>query len=292
MEKSAVSGDVIVDMSHSCQSVTQALARVSRQKTMFVTEGISLALLLVLVSHIHPTEQLFIQAEPSRNDFLIAPDPCDRYDVDGCSVPFKNAFQIVRRFTPACNRHDICYDCGKVRNVTRLECDSAFLEDMMKICHGEPVTLGRWKRTATDMDAPDSDFHDSSVQVFMSKQTIFNIAAEKILGETVDTFLSHASKVELRRAMEDIAPLWGELLRAFRDEGASDQEALDLVDKYSHDSQVVKRDADDVIDVPSCMLAARFGFGLVRNLAMFHYQVPSMHFCDEDFVDDCMPKIL
>ena len=50
------------------------------------------------------------------NDVLKTPDPCDRYEVDGCSVPFANTLDIVRRFIPACNRHDVCYACVSLHN--------------------------------------------------------------------------------------------------------------------------------------------------------------------------------
>ncbi|XP_057314251.1 uncharacterized protein LOC130655502 [Hydractinia symbiolongicarpus] len=43
-------------------------------------------------------------------------------------APYKSVFK------PACNKHDVCYNCGKLRGWTQKECDERFRKDMLKIC--------------------------------------------------------------------------------------------------------------------------------------------------------------
>ncbi|KAK3733985.1 hypothetical protein QZH41_009840, partial [Actinostola sp. cb2023] len=57
----------------------------------------------------------------------------DQYS-NGCSVPLGIATPYKGRFTPACNKHDICYGCGHHFNWTRDLCDDGFLADMKTTC--------------------------------------------------------------------------------------------------------------------------------------------------------------
>ncbi|XP_048240113.1 conodipine-P1-like [Haliotis rufescens] len=65
----------------------------------------------------------------------VVANDCTGEHVDGCTtvvewVPFKD------RFTPSCNRHDICYGCGAKFGKSRLWCDDVFKKNMMKTCPG------------------------------------------------------------------------------------------------------------------------------------------------------------
>ncbi|XP_041375068.1 uncharacterized protein LOC121387949 [Gigantopelta aegis] len=71
-------------------------------------------------------------------------DSCRRHGVNGCSTPFSMPFFYKRRFTHACNRHDVCYRCGHVFGISRDDCDSAFLDAMKQSCRSLR------KRRATD----------------------------------------------------------------------------------------------------------------------------------------------
>ena len=42
-------------------------------------------------------------------------DGCgDHGHVNGCSIPFGLPFFYKSQFTPACNKHDICYSCVSI----------------------------------------------------------------------------------------------------------------------------------------------------------------------------------
>ncbi|XP_076466825.1 conodipine-P2-like [Babylonia areolata] len=62
-------------------------------------------------------------------------DVCDKPGyVNGCSTPFGIRLSFQALFTASCNRHDICYSCGAKHDVSRRQCDSAFLSDMKSAC--------------------------------------------------------------------------------------------------------------------------------------------------------------
>lgn len=54
--------------------------------------------------------------------------------MNGCSVPLGLPFFYKKDFTPACNKHDVCYYCGQHYRWTRSRCDNSFHRDMKKIC--------------------------------------------------------------------------------------------------------------------------------------------------------------
>ncbi|XP_078368170.1 uncharacterized protein LOC144651964 [Oculina patagonica] len=61
---------------------------------------------------------------------------------NGCSIPGNLPFFYKRRFTPACNKHDVCYACGVRNGWGRYQCDTAFKRDMYKLCE----SVGRFTR--------------------------------------------------------------------------------------------------------------------------------------------------
>ncbi|CAH3042284.1 hypothetical protein pdam_00017255 [Pocillopora damicornis] len=59
---------------------------------------------------------------------------------NGCSIPFNLPYFYKKRFTPACNKHDVCYACGESNKWSRYQCDRAFKRDMDDLCQGLNIT--------------------------------------------------------------------------------------------------------------------------------------------------------
>ncbi|KAL9975615.1 hypothetical protein ACROYT_G012798 [Oculina patagonica] len=57
-----------------------------------------------------------------------------RCDTNGCSIPGNLPYYYKSHFTPACNKHDVCYGCGVRNGWSRLQCDRAFYRDMLSVC--------------------------------------------------------------------------------------------------------------------------------------------------------------
>ncbi|KAL9975642.1 hypothetical protein ACROYT_G012825 [Oculina patagonica] len=53
---------------------------------------------------------------------------------NGCSIPFNMNYFYKRLFTPACNKHDVCYACGVDNGWSQFRCDLAFRRDMYSLC--------------------------------------------------------------------------------------------------------------------------------------------------------------
>ncbi|CAH3129716.1 unnamed protein product [Porites lobata] len=53
---------------------------------------------------------------------------------NGCSIPGNLPFFYKRTFKPACDKHDVCYYCGRHYRWKRDQCDEAFKDDMKKVC--------------------------------------------------------------------------------------------------------------------------------------------------------------
>jgi len=60
---------------------------------------------------------------------------CERH-VNGCGSGFSADIPFIFRslFTPCCNKHDVCYDCGKTDQWTKDQCDNSFYNDMENQC--------------------------------------------------------------------------------------------------------------------------------------------------------------
>ncbi|XP_031560283.1 uncharacterized protein LOC116296404 [Actinia tenebrosa] len=57
-----------------------------------------------------------------------------RVQVNGCSIPGNLPFLYKKKFTPACNKHDVCYSCGQYYHWSRQSCDISFQNDMYHLC--------------------------------------------------------------------------------------------------------------------------------------------------------------
>ncbi|CAH3016053.1 unnamed protein product, partial [Porites evermanni] len=53
---------------------------------------------------------------------------------NGCSIPGDLPFAYKATFKPACDKHDVCYYCGRHYGWERDQCDKAFQHDMKKVC--------------------------------------------------------------------------------------------------------------------------------------------------------------
>ncbi|VDI81735.1 Hypothetical predicted protein [Mytilus galloprovincialis] len=83
------------------------------------------AVFLIIISYLRP----IITVESKR---CFQPNPGLS---NGCSIPFGIELKFKINFTPACQRHDICYTCASKFAKSREYCDSLFLKDMQKVCN-------------------------------------------------------------------------------------------------------------------------------------------------------------
>ncbi|XP_052818636.1 conodipine-P3-like isoform X1 [Mya arenaria] len=61
---------------------------------------------------------------------------CDRApDVNGCSIPGNLPYPYKNTFRRDCNKHDICYSCGKHYGIRRSTCDSRFYRNIKSTCN-------------------------------------------------------------------------------------------------------------------------------------------------------------
>ncbi|CAH3153867.1 unnamed protein product [Porites lobata] len=63
---------------------------------------------------------------------------------NGCSVPGRLPFFYKKTFTPACDKHDVCYSCGQRFGWTQNQCDRRFERDMYRLCKKEHGSKKRW----------------------------------------------------------------------------------------------------------------------------------------------------
>jgi len=115
-----------------------------------------------------------VQAERST---VMAHDPtdiCDRYDVDGCSVPFHLPYFDKKTFTPSCNRHDICYHCGVSYSHNKTVCDNLFFTNMMGACDNSYMS---------QVSLPDVQLHKHQiVEIFQEYSSEFQSVVGRYLG--------------------------------------------------------------------------------------------------------------
>lgn len=71
-------------------------------------------------------------------------------NTNGCSTPMGINAPYKREFTPACDKHDICYGCGHHYNWSRADCDKALLSDMLGACHSRVRRRRRRRRSVAD----------------------------------------------------------------------------------------------------------------------------------------------
>eukprot|EP00111_Clytia_hemisphaerica_P019640 TCONS_00057940-protein len=82
--------------------------------------------------------KMFLQEKRGEKHCHARPDdkkPC-KMEVNGCGSGFSEDIPMVFRdlFTPCCNKHDVCYDCGTTDKWTKDECDDTFYYDMANMC--------------------------------------------------------------------------------------------------------------------------------------------------------------
>lgn len=66
----------------------------------------------------------------------VAYSECADIVTNGCGSGTTTTLPMPFRseFTEACNKHDVCYSCGFVRNWSRAQCDDRFHSDMIEAC--------------------------------------------------------------------------------------------------------------------------------------------------------------
>lgn len=71
----------------------------------------------------------------SLKEIDLTPCTTDIKLTNGCSIPWGIEFPYKEFFLPACQRHDVCYVCGTTHEVKRTQCDEAFHQNMLYLCH-------------------------------------------------------------------------------------------------------------------------------------------------------------
>ncbi|KAM7441634.1 hypothetical protein ABFA07_009281 [Porites harrisoni] len=67
--------------------------------------------------------------------FFLIPEVTSCYvKVNGCSIPGDLSFFYKTKFRLACDKHDVCYYCGRHYGWQRIQCDDAFWKDMLINC--------------------------------------------------------------------------------------------------------------------------------------------------------------
>ncbi|PVD21315.1 hypothetical protein C0Q70_19488 [Pomacea canaliculata] len=88
--------------------------------------SLKLLLALALVAVVTGSQEFEVGARRRR-------EVCAEHS-NGCSIPGDLPFFYKNTFTPACDRHDMCYNCGSLLGYTKDQCDQYFLNNMLKIC--------------------------------------------------------------------------------------------------------------------------------------------------------------
>lgn len=78
-------------------------------------------------------------------------------NINGCSTPLRLPFPYKSLFTPACNRHDVCYRCGVSHGWKQEECDKGFKQRMYTLCQNMTSSSSKNKRS-TDESSWGKDF--------------------------------------------------------------------------------------------------------------------------------------
>ncbi|XP_046565314.1 conodipine-P3-like [Haliotis rubra] len=53
---------------------------------------------------------------------------------NGCSVPLDLPYFFKSRFTPSCDKHDVCYSCAVLFHKTKEDCDKMLFNDAKRVC--------------------------------------------------------------------------------------------------------------------------------------------------------------
>ncbi|XP_046565315.1 conodipine-P3-like [Haliotis rubra] len=53
---------------------------------------------------------------------------------NGCSIPFNLPYFFKNRFTPSCDKHDVCYACAGHYGRTQNDCDRMLYNEANRVC--------------------------------------------------------------------------------------------------------------------------------------------------------------
>lgn len=87
----------------------------------------------MILTTFHVFTMLVLMLSLSPQETSAKRKPCVKFN--GCSVPGGLPFFYKKTFTPACNKHDVCYSCGLYYTWPRCDCDNAFKRDMTELCN-------------------------------------------------------------------------------------------------------------------------------------------------------------
>ncbi|KAL8566325.1 hypothetical protein ACOMHN_050443 [Nucella lapillus] len=103
-------------------------------------------------------------------------DPCAQF-ANGCSTPLHLPMVYKTRFTPSCNKHDVCYRCGAKYGISKATCDTNFLHNMAAACSAHDAVR-------RDLFSSSSSSSSSSVQ----KRSACSVVAKDFFYAAVHLF--------------------------------------------------------------------------------------------------------
>ncbi|XP_046353078.2 conodipine-P2-like [Haliotis rufescens] len=53
---------------------------------------------------------------------------------NGCSIPYNLPYFFKTRFTPSCDKHDVCYECASYYGRTKNDCDGMLFNGANRVC--------------------------------------------------------------------------------------------------------------------------------------------------------------
>ncbi|WAR19812.1 COP3-like protein [Mya arenaria] len=81
---------------------------------------------------------------------VVAGDCNSAPDINGCSIPWDLPYFYKDVFERDCNRHDICYSCGKSYGISRSACDYRLYRNIKATCNTDSRVRNRlWCKNVT-----------------------------------------------------------------------------------------------------------------------------------------------
>jgi len=212
-------------------------------------------------------------------------DICDRYDVDGCSIPGGLPYFDKKTFTPSCNRHDICYHCGVSYGHNKTLCDTLFFTNMMGACEN-------WFMSHVSLP-----IKHQIVEIFREHSSDFNSVADRYLNDitvrarTIDDFWMHANELQ-----EHILYLWGHILEYYLGQMDSDGTRQSfLISMLVAKSNIPRSDIVKLVKFAEplmrCKLHAKEYWLAVAIFGTSSYHTTPEFYCQEEFVPECLKLI-
>jgi len=214
-------------------------------------------------------------------------DICDRYDVDGCSIPGGLPYFDKKTFTPSCNRHDICYHCGVSYSHNKTICDALFFTNMMGACENSFMF-----QVSLPIE-PHVQMHKHQiVEIFRKHSSEFNSVVGRFLNgitgriSNIDDFWKYAQVFR-----DDILFEWRHILLKHLEQKHPGGTLLVnmLVAKSNITSPLDIANLGDLL--MRCKLHANEYWLAVAIFGKPSYHTEPEFYCQEEFVPKCLELI-